>query len=347
MDSMNDKRTPIGKYGKYGLIEHLIEGISPSDKSTASIIGDDAAVVDNKGRLTLISTDLLLEGIHFNLVYTPLKHLGYKTVIRAISDIYAMNGIPAQILVAIGISKRFSVEQIDEIYEGIRLACNNYKVDLAGGDISSSVTGLAISVTGIGNAAADELVNRDGGKPNDLIFVTGNFGASFMGLQVLERERRLFEREKEFKPDLSGYEYIIGRQLKPEFPAGICDLIRGSKVKPSAMIDVSEGLSSDLLNICLKSGTGCRIFYDRIPMDAETFKTAEEFDMDPLIPALNGGEDYELLFTIPLEEHQKIKDMPGITMIGHLTAPDQGHRMVTEEGVEIELSAQGWEKAGE
>jgi thiamine-monophosphate kinase len=345
MDSTKNKRTPIGRFGKFGLIEHLIEGISSSNKSTVSIIGDDAAMVDNKGKLTLISTDLLLEGIHFNLVYTPLKHLGYKAVIRAISDIYAMNGIPAQILVAIGISKRFAVEQIDEIYEGIKLACDKYKVDLAGGDISSSVTGLAISVTGIGNAGRDEVVRRDGGKPNDLIFVTGNFGASFMGLQVLEREKRLFDKDKEFSPDLSGYEYIIGRQLKPEFPAGICDLIRRSEVLPSAMIDVSDGLASDLLHICFRSGTGCRIFYDRIPVDAEAFRTAEEFGMDPVIPALNGGEDYELLFTVPLEEHHKINDIPGIRMIGHLTAPGQGHIMVTEEGGEIELGAQGWEKA--
>jgi thiamine-monophosphate kinase len=347
MTSAENKGTPIARFGKFRLIEHLVKGISPSNKSTVSVIGDDAAVVDNVDKLTLISTDLLLEGIHFNLVYTPFKHLGYKAVIRAISDIYAMNGTPCQILVAIGISKRFAVEQIDEIYEGIGLACDKYKVDLAGGDISSSLTGLAISVTGIGNADKKEVVRRSGAKPNDLIFVTGNFGASYMGLQILERERRLFDKNNKFRPDLSGYEYIIESQLKPEFPAGICNLIRERRVLPSAMIDVSDGLVSDLLHICDKSGTGCRIFYERIPVDTETVKAAQEFGMDPMIPALNGGEDYELLFTVPVEEHQKIKDIAGVRLIGHLTAAAQGQVMITEEGDEVELKAQGWETMDE
>ncbi|MFZ0281138.1 MAG: thiamine-phosphate kinase [Bacteroidales bacterium] len=339
-----DNKTPIGKFGKFGLIDHIIKGVTPRNTSTRSIIGDDAAVIDPDGKLTLVSTDLLLEGIHFNLVYTPLKHLGYKAVIRAISDIYAMNGIPGQILTAIGISSRFTVEQIDELYEGIALACTRYSVDLAGGDTTSSLTGLTIGVTAIGAVGKKLLVRRDGAKPNDLICVTGNFGASFMGLQVLERERRLFEKDKAFKPDLTGYEYIIERQLKPEFPADIIQGVRDLDITPTSMIDVSDGLASDLLHICKMSSTGCRIFYNRIPVDSETARAAEEFKMDPVTSALNGGEDYELLFTVSLEYLEIIKSHAGVKLIGHLTTPDQGNYMVNEDGSEIELKAQGWEK---
>jgi thiamine-monophosphate kinase len=287
-----ENKTPIGKYGKFGLIDHIIKGISPHNKTTISLIGDDAAVIDSGNRLTLVSTDLLLEGIHFNLIYTPLKHLGYKAVVRAISDIFAMNGVPGQILIAIGISSRFAVEQIDELYEGISLACRKYNVDLAGGDTTSSLTGLTIGVTAIGAVNKSLLVRRDGAKPNDLICVTGNFGASFMGLQVLERERRLFDKDKAFKPDLSSYEYLVERQLKPEFPADIIQDLKDHDIIPTSMIDVSDGLASDLLHICKMSGTGSRIFYDRIPVDTETARAAEEFKMDPVTAALNGGEDY-------------------------------------------------------
>ncbi len=342
-----ENKTPIGKFGKFGLIDHIIKGVIPRNTSTRSIIGDDAAVIDPDGKLTLVSTDLLLEGIHFNLVYTPLKHLGYKAVIRAISDIYAMNGIPGQILTAIGISSRFTVEQIDELYEGIALACTRYSVDLAGGDTTSSLTGLTIGVTAIGAVGKKLLVRRDGARPNDLICVTGNFGASFMGLQVLERERRLFEKDKAFKPDLTGYEYIIERQLKPEFPADVIQGVRDLDITPTSMIDVSDGLASDLLHICRMSSTGCRIFYNRIPVDTETARAAEEFKMDPVTSALNGGEDYELLFTVPLEYLEKIKSHAGVKLIGHLTTADQGNYMVSEDGSEIELKAQGWEKGGE
>lgn len=345
MANSENTRTPIGSFGKFGLISHITERAASQNKSTVAGVGDDAAIIDSGEYLTLVSTDLLLEGIHFNLVYTPFKHLGYKAVIRAVSDIYAMNGIPGQILIALGISSRFSVEQLDELYEGIYLACSKYKVDLAGGDITSSLTGLTIGVTSVGKVKKGSLVRRDGARPNDLICVTGNFGASFMGLQVLERERKLFEKDKEFKPDLAGYEYIIERQLKPEFPEEIHVALRENQIIPSSMIDVSDGLASDLIHLCRLSGTGCRIYYSKIPIDAETCKAAEEFKIDPVIPALNGGEDYELLFTVPLEDAEKIRKIPDIRLIGHMTLPDQGRFMIGEEGTEIELKAQGWEKA--
>lgn len=345
MSEFENKKTPIGSYGKFGLIGHLTEKAVLRNISTVAGIGDDSAMIDQGDNLTLVSTDLLLEGIHFNLIYTPLRHLGYKAVIRAISDIYAMNGSPGQILIALGISSRFSVEQIDDLYEGINLACTKYKVDLAGGDITSSLTGLTIGVTGIGMAEKGNIVRRNGAKPNDLICVTGNFGASFMGLQVLERERKLFDNDKSFKPDLSGYEYIIERQLKPELPGDLFTRLKDINILPSSMIDVSDGLASDLLHVCRLSKTGCRIYNSKIPVDAETCKAAEEFNLDPLIPALNGGEDYELLFTVALENAEKIRSVPDVTLIGHMTTADQGNYIVSEEGTEIELKAQGWEKA--
>jgi thiamine-monophosphate kinase len=345
MSDSESNRTPIGNFGKFGLINHITEKAVLRNGSTVYGSGDDSAIIDSGGNFSLVSTDLLLEGIHFNLIYTPLKHLGYKSVIRAISDIYAMNGTPGQILVALGISSRFSVEQIDELYEGIYLACNKYKVDLAGGDITSSLTGLTIGLTAAGKAEKGKVVRRNGAKPNDLICVTGNFGASFMGLQVLERERKLFDKDKTFKPDLAGYEYIIERQLKPEFPDEVIIKLHENGILPTSMIDVSDGLASDLLHICKLSGTGCRIYYNKIPVDAETCKAAEEFKIDPVIPALNGGEDYELLFTVALEYAEKIRSISDVTLIGHMTLPDQGYYMAGEEGTEIELKAQGWKKA--
>jgi thiamine-monophosphate kinase len=345
MSDSEDKKTPIGEFGKFGLINHITKNAIPLNKSTLTGVGDDSAVIDSGKFLTLISTDLLLEGIHFNLIYTPLKHLGYKAVIRAISDIYAMNGVPGQILTAIGISSRFAVEQIEELYEGIYLACSKYNVDLAGGDTTSSITGLTIGVTAIGTVDKELLVRRDGAKPNDLICITGDLGASFMGLQLLERERKLFEKDKKFQPELAGFEYVIGRQLKPDFPADIIKELKDNEILPSSMIDVSDGLASDLLHICKLSNVGCRVYYNRIPIDAETCKLAEEFKMDPVIPALNGGEDYELLFTVPLEYSEKIKLISSVKVIGHLTIAEQGHFLVGEEGSEIELKAPGWEKA--
>ena len=347
MTGSGNKHTPISNFGKFGLISHITEKALLLNKSTVKGIGDDAAIIDSSGNLTVVSTDLLLEGIHFNLMYSPLKHLGYKAVIRAISDIYAMNGTPCQILVALGVGSRFSVEQIDEIYEGIYLACSNYGIDLVGGDITSSLTGLTIGMTSVGLVERELLVTRNGARPNDLICVTGNFGASYMGLQILERERKLFEKEREFKPDLGGYEYIIGRQLKPEFPAKIPLELKENNIFPTSMIDVSDCLASDLLHICKLSDTGCRIYSGKIPVDAETCKAAEEFNLDPLIPVLNGGEDYELLFTVPLEDADKIRNISDIRLIGHMTLPDQGHHIVSDEGVEIELKAQGWERSAE
>ena len=342
MGNSENKGTPISKLGKFGLIDHLAKTARRENKTTISGIGDDSAVIDSGDMLTLVSTDLFLEGIHFNLIYTPLKHLGYKAVIRGVSDICAMNGTPTQILVAIGISSRFTVEQVEEIYEGIRLACDKYKVDLAGGDTTSSYTGLTISITAIGTATKESLIKRSGAGPADLICVTGNFGAAYMGLQLLERERKLFEKEKNIQPDLSGYEYIVKRQLKPEFPVDILEELEKENIKPTGMIDVSDGLASDLIHICKLSGTGCRIYAEKIPIDYETAKISEEFNIDPVTPALNGGEDYELLFTVKLDAFEKVKRLDNVNVIGHMTQPESGYILVGQGGAEVTLSAQGW-----
>jgi thiamine-monophosphate kinase len=335
-------QTPINEMGKFALIEHLTGDTKTVNKSTVLGIGDDAAVIDNGRLLTIVSSDLLLEGIHFNLTYTPLKHLGYKAVIRGISDIYAMNGIPAQIIISIGISTRFSVESIEELYEGIYLACKKYGTDLAGGDTTPSLTGLTIGITCVGHVERDWIVKRSGARPNDLICVTGDFGASFTGLQLLERERKLFKDNKGIQPDLSGYEYVIGRQLKPEFPVETLVELRKKGILPSSMIDVSDGLASDLIHICKSSGTGCRIFSEKIPVDQETFRLSEEFRIDPVSAALNGGEDYELLFTVHLEMFEKIRLLPDIKIIGHMSEPENGKMLVSDAGSEVELIAQGW-----
>jgi thiamine-monophosphate kinase len=342
MDKPENKKLTIAELGKFGLINHITKKAIPKKSSTITGVGDDSAVIDSGKNLTLVSTDLLLEGIHFNLIYTPLKHLGYKAVIRAISDIFAMNGNPGQVLISLGISSRFSVEQIEEIYEGIYLACEKYGVDLAGGDTTSSLTGLTIGVTAIGTVDKDHIVKRDGARPNDLICVTGDFGASFMGLQLLERERKLFEKEKVSQPDLTGFEYAVGRQLKPEFPVTTLAELRQAEIMPSSMIDVTDGLASDLLHICKLSDTGCRIFYSKIPIDYETSRLAEEFNVDPMIPALNGGEDYELLFTIPLDLFGKIKLIKSVKVIGHMTSADSGKYIAGDDGSEVEITAQGW-----
>lgn len=344
MAKTGDAKRSINEFGKFGLIDHLTKKYNIRNESTLEGIGDDAAVIANSPNLTLVSTDLLLEGIHFNLIYTPLKHLGYKAVIRAISDIYAMNGVPQQVLIALGISSRFTLEQIEDLYEGIFEACKKYNVDLAGGDITSSLTGMTISVTGTGYAVESELVRRDGARANDLICVTGDFGAAFMGLQLLERERKLYMKEHVTQPDLSGYEYIIGRQLKPEIPVGVLEAMRAAEIKPTSMIDVTDGLASDLLHICKLSGTCCRIFYSKIPVDYETARLAEEFNTDPITPALNGGEDYELLFTVPLEYSEKLKLIDKIKVIGHMTVSGSGNYLAGDDGSEVEINAQGWKQ---
>jgi thiamine-monophosphate kinase len=334
--------TPISEFGKYGLINHITGETRTKNRSTVLGIGDDAAIIDFGKNLTLVSTDLFLEGIHFNLIYTPMKHLGYKAVIRAISDIYAMNGIPQQIFISLGVSSRFPVEQIEDLYEGIGLACEKYRVDLAGGDTSSSLTGLAIGVTAVGFAEKKRIIKRDGARPNDLICVTGDFGSAFMGLQLLERERKLFQKEKITQPDLSGYEYVIGRQLRPEFPAGVLEELNSEGIIPTSMIDVTEGLASDLLQLCRMSGTGCSIYYSKIPIDHETIRLAEEFNIDPMTPALNGGEDFELLFTIPLEYLDKVKNLQSVKVIGHMTSEATEKFIVGDDGSRVEISAQGW-----
>lgn len=342
MEPTENRKTPISDLGKFRLIELVTRKGRLINKSTVAGIGDDAAVIDSKGYLTLVSADLLLEGIHFNLIYSPLRHLGYKAVIRAISDIYAMNGDPEQLLVSLGISSRFSVEQVSELYNGIYLACEKYGIDVAGGDTTSSLTGLTIGVTAVGKARKDDIVKRDGAKPNDLICVTGDFGAAFMGLQLLERERKLFVRDKVAQPDLSGYEYIVGRQLKPEIPVNVISELRDKGIRPSAMIDVTDGLASDLLHICRLSGTGCRIYYSKVPIDYETTKIAEEFNIDPITPALNGGEDYEFLFTVPLDQFEKLQQIRQVKVIGHMTSPGTSCYIAGDDGSEVEITAMGW-----
>jgi thiamine-monophosphate kinase len=343
MDKTEHKKS-INEFGKFGLVNHLTKNVIIANRTTVIGIGDDSAVIDSGKNLTLVSTDLLLEGIHFNLIYTPLKHLGYKAVIRAISDIYAMNGTPGQVLIALGISSKFNLDQVEDLYEGISLACEKYKIDLAGGDITSSLTGMTIGVTAIGTVEKDSIIKRNGARANDLICVTGDFGASFMGLQLLERERKLFVKDKVTQPDLTGSEYVIKRQLKPEIPVSTLSDLREEGITPTSMIDVTDGLASDLLHICKLSGTCCRIFYSKVPIDYETTRLAEEFNIDPMTPALNGGEDFELLFTVPLEMVEKIKMIPSVKVIGHMTLSGSGNYIVGDDGSEVEISAQGWKE---
>jgi len=339
----NKKATPLSDLGEFGLIRHLTNNIALHNESSVKGIGDDAAVLDYKGKKMVLTTDLLVEGIHFNLVYTPLKHLGYKAITVNLSDVYAMNAIPKQVVVSIAISGKFSLEAMDELYGGIKLACQNYGVDLVGGDTTTSVTGLTISVAAVGELDTGKTVYRNTARLNDLICVSGNLGASYMGLQLLERERKLFEESSAgIQPDLTGYEYILGRQLKPEARKDIIEEFAEHGIVPNSMIDISDGLSSDLLHICQQSGMGCRIFQDKIPIDEETVRAAVEMNIEAFIPALNGGEDYELLFTIPLNMHDAIQKIKGVSIIGHIAGEEAGKKFVTEHGTEMELQAQGW-----
>ena len=336
------KRTEIATLGEFGLIRHLTENIELKNSSTFKGVGDDAAVLDYKDKQVLVTTDLLLEGVHFDLMYVPLKHLGYKSAVVNFSDIYAMNGQPKQITVSIGISKRFSIEDMEELYSGIRLACDVYGVDLVGGDTSASLTGLSISITCIGEGEKGKVVYRNGARDTDLICVSGDFGAAYMGLQLLEREKKVFNGEKDFTPDFSGKEYLLERQLKPEARKDIIEMLRNAGVQPTAMMDVSDGLSSELLHISKESNVGCRIYEDRIPIDYQTAVMAEQFNMNLVTAALNGGEDYELLFTVPLTDHEKVSEMNGVKVIGHVTKPELGNYLVGRDGGEVELRAQGW-----
>lgn len=340
--SDSKKRTEIHELGEFRLIDRLTQNATSSNKSTVKGVGDDAAVIDPQGKMMVVTTDFLLEGIHFDLTYNPLKHLGYKAIVVNLSDIYAMNATPSQVTVSIGVSKRFCVEDLEDLYAGIYLACERYGVDLVGGDTTSSLTGLAISVTAIGFAEKQQLCYRSGAKENDLICVTGNLGAAYMGLQLLEREKRVFQGNSTVKPQLQGHDYILERFLKPEARKGFVEKIRAMSMVPTSMIDISDGLSSELLHICKNSKVGCRIYTDKIPIDQHTAKIADEMGMDPLIAALNGGEDYELLLTVPLSQLDKVSGIAGLSIIGHITSELNGAFMVTPEGNEITLTAQGW-----
>jgi len=336
------QRTEISTYGEFGLIKHLTEKFENKNPSTVKGVGDDAAVLNYENKKILVTTDLLLEGIHFDLVYVPIMHLGYKAAVVNFSDIYAMNGDPKQITVSIGVSKRFSVEDLEQLYAGIQLACDKYGVDLVGGDTSASLTGLTISITCIGEAAEDKIVYRNGAKSTDLICVTGDLGSAYMGLQLLEREKVVFSANDEAQPDFEERDYILQRQLKPEARKDIIKLLRDKGIVPTAMMDISDGLSSELMHICSQSNVGCRIYEDKIPINYQAVVMAEELNMSIVTAALNGGEDYELLFTVSLEDYDKIVPLEGIAIVGHTTKPELGLQLVGREGEEIELRAQGW-----
>ena len=336
------KRTEIASLGEFGLIEHLTKNFDIKNASSMKGVGDDAAILSYKDKQVLVTSDLLLEGIHFDLVYVPLKHLGYKAAVVNFSDIYAMNGYPKQITVSLGVSKRFSVEDMEELYAGIKLACDKYGVDLVGGDTSASVTGLTISITCIGEGEKEKISGRDGAKNTDLICVSGDLGAAYMGLLLLEREKQIFSGDEGVQPDFSGKEYIIERQLKPEARKDMIESLERIHVVPTSMIDISDGLSSELLHISKQSGVGCRIYEDRIPVDFQTAVMAEEFNMNITTIALNGGEDYELLFTVPLEMNDIFQNLPGIKVIGHITDASLSSCLITRDGQEVELRAQGW-----
>ena len=337
-------RTEIATLGEFGLIRHLTEGIELKNKSSQYGVGDDAAVLSYPAdKEVLVTTDLLLEGIHFDLTYVPLKHLGYKSAVVNFSDIYAMNGTPRQITVSLGLSKRFSVEEMEELYAGIRLACEEYGVDIVGGDTSSSYTGLTISITCIGEGEKGKVVYRNGAKETDLICVSGDLGAAYMGLQLLEREKSVLKGgDKDLQPDFAGKEYLLERQLKPEARRDIIQKLAKEGIQPTSMMDVSDGLSSELLHICTQSKVGCRIYEEHIPIDYQTAVMAEEFNMNLTTCALNGGEDYELLFTVPIADHEKVAEMEGVKLIGHITKPELGCALITRDGQEFELKAQGW-----
>jgi len=343
LEDKNPKKVnELEELGEFGLIEHLTKNIVLKNKSSIKGVGDDAAVLNYKDKETLVSTDLLVEGIHFDLLYTPLKHLGYKAVTVNLSDLYAMNAAPKQITVSLAVSNRMSVEGLEELYEGILLACDIYGVDLVGGDTTSSTSGLIISITAIGEGEKEKIVYRNGAKENDLICVSGDLGGAFMGLQMLEREKQVFNENPAVQPDFSGYDYILERQLKPEPRKDVIDMFGEIDVVPTAMIDVSDGLSSELIHICSQSGVGCSIYEDKIPVDSTTISSAEELSLDPVVCALNGGEDYELLFTISLDDYNKIKDQKRVAVIGHITADKGSYSFVSKSEQVHQLEAQGW-----
>ena len=336
------KRTEISSLGEFGFVERLTKDITTVNKETVKGIGDDAAILQfGSDEEVLITTDLFMEGVHFDLTYFPLKHLGYKVVVANISDIYAMNGTPKQITVSLGISRKFCIEDIEELYSGIRLACEQYGVDIVGGDTTSSLTGLAISITATGTAPKGTAVRRNTAKETDLICVTGNLGAAYMGLQLLEREK-IATAGQDMQPDFAGKEYILERQLKPEARKEVIEKLRSENIKPTAMMDISDGLASELMHICKQSGVGCRIYEERIPIDYQTAVMAEELNLNVITCALGGGEDYELLFTVPIADHEKVAAMKDVRIIGHIVSDTMGLALITRDGVEMQLKAQGW-----
>ena len=342
LEDKNQPRTKISDLGEFGLIDHLTKHFEINQKSTLKGIGDDAAVFDFKDKKVVLTTDLLIEGVHFDLAYMPLKHLGYKAVMANLSDVYAMNAMTTQITVSVAISNRFSLEALEELYAGIALAAKNYNVDVVGGDTTSSVTGLVISISAIGVAKEENIVYRNGAKPNDLLVVTGDIGGAYMGLQVLEREKEVFKVNPNNQPDLEQYSYIIERQLKPEARKDIVKLLEALDVKPTAMIDISDGLSSEIIHICKQSNVGCDLYESKIPLDPQVISTCEEFNLDSTTIALSGGEDYELLMTVAQEDYEKIKGNPNLTIIGHMTEESAGMHLVTRADTKIPLKARGW-----
>ncbi len=342
-DKKKQALTDIASLGEFGLIDHLTKDLKIRHPETLKGVGDDAAVIDQGEHVSIITKDLLIEGVHFDMVYTPLKHLGYKAITVNLSDVYAMNGEPRQVFVGLAISKRYSLEALEELYAGMMLACERYQVDFAGGDTTTSPSGLMISVTAVGRAAKDDVAYRGGAKPMDLLFVSGNLGAAYCGQLVLQREKQAFKANPQMQPDISKYPYVLERQLKPEPRGDIIRLLKDAGVKPTAMIDISDGLASEILHICKRSGTGATIYEEKIPVDQRMAQVAHEFNIDPTTCALSGGEDYELLFTISQDDYDKVKDMTEIQPIGHITEAAQGENLFTSSGQLVKLTAQGWD----
>ncbi|NNC82201.1 MAG: thiamine-phosphate kinase [Flavobacteriales bacterium] len=340
---MSEKRTELSELGEFGLIDHLTKGIAAHQGNTIKGIGDDAAVIDAGEDFLLVSTDMLMEGVHFDLSYTPLKHLGYKSVVVNLSDIYAMNGRPEQVTISLAVSNRFSVEALEELYEGIRLAAQIYDVDIVGGDTTTSIAGLAISVTAIGRVNKEKVVYRSGAKDKELLVVSGNLGASYMGLQILEREKAVFEAAPGAQPDLSGNDYILERHLKPEARKDIIDMLDELDITPTSMIDISDGLASEVIHLTRASGLGAAIYEEKIPLHENTISCAQQFDLQPTTCALNGGEDYELLFTILQSDFDKLRAHPELTVIGHMAEKSVGNQLISNDGQQITLKAQGWD----
>ena len=347
LEDKNTQKTSLADLGEFGLINHITKYFTIENTSTVTGIGDDAAVLDASKKQTLVTTDLLIEGVHFDLSYMPLKHLGYKAVMVNLSDVYAMNGAAEQITVSIAVSNRFPLEAIEELYSGIQLACETYKVDLVGGDTTSSTKGILISVTAIGKVEKEDIVLRSGAKETDLIVVSGDLGAAYLGLQVLEREKQVFNVDPNNQPDLDSYTYLIERQLKPEARRDVAGFLKELAIKPTAMIDISDGLSSEIMHICSQSKVGCKIYEEKLPLDPQVISACEEFNLDSTMVALSGGEDYELLFTVPIADFEAIKGNPNFSIIGHITAENQGLNLVTRASQEIELKAQGWNSVKE